>query len=226
MIVYVIFLVLLLIIFFWLILTNPAHKTAAFMTRAVPPILIVTGVLLILIRRGVIGIPLVLIGLSWMRRIRSTHTATFSGGNKSTVRSKNIEMELDHDTGEMDGSVLTGIMKGARLSSLTKQEILSIYQETNSDVDSAALLASFLDRYHPDWREHSGSESFNEQHGTAGFDTMTRQEACQILGIEPDASKQEILQAWRHLIKRVHPDSGGSAFLTAKINAAKDVLLN
>jgi curved DNA-binding protein CbpA len=55
---------------------------------------------------------------------------------------------------------------------------------------------------------------------------MTRQEAYQILGLEPGASQEEIHQAWRRLIKAVHPDHGGSAFLTTKINAAKDVLLD
>ena len=62
-------------------------------------------------------------------------------------------MELDHDTGEMDGSVLTGSMEGARLSSLSEAEILSLYQEISADADSAALLESFLDRYHPDWQQ-------------------------------------------------------------------------
>ncbi|MDY0222867.1 MAG: DnaJ domain-containing protein [Desulfobacterium sp.] len=55
---------------------------------------------------------------------------------------------------------------------------------------------------------------------------MTRQEAYQILGIDSSASQEEIHQAWRRLIKGVHPDSGGSAFLAAKINTARDTLLD
>ena len=58
------------------------------------------------------------------------------------------------------------------------------------------------------------------------FDNMTRQEAYQILGLEPNVSQEEIHQAWRRLIKGVHPDSGGSAFLAAKINTARDILLD
>jgi DnaJ-domain-containing protein 1 len=117
-------------------------------------------------------------------------------------------------------------MTGALLSSLAEEELLSLYQEICSDAESAALLESFLDRYHPSWRESIDPDSFRKQDGTPGFEGMSKQEAYQILGIEPGASKQEIHQAWRRLIKGVHPDHGGSAFLTAKINTAKDVLLD
>jgi hypothetical protein len=210
----------------WLILTSPAHKSAAFLTTAGPLILMAVGGLLTLSRRGVIGMPLVFIGLSWWRRNRSRRPATDSGGRKSTVRSVNLEMELDHDTGEIDGKVLTGRFKGARLSSLNEEELLSLYQEICSDADSAALLVSFLDRYHPNWRESVDPDSFRKQDSGSGFEDMSKQEAYQVLGVEPGASQQEILQAWRRLIKGVHPDHGGSAFLTAKINTAKDVLLD
>ena len=68
-------------------------------------------------------------------------------------------------------------------------------------------------------------DSFREQNDASGFDSMTKKEAYQILGLEPGASPEEIHQAWRRLVKAVHPDSGGSAFLTAKINAARDLLM-
>lgn len=222
---YIIFFIFLVIAFFWLILTSPAHKSAAFLTNAGPLILVVAGALLTVFRRGAIGVPMMILGFTWWKRTRAARPATYAGGRKSTVRSAGLEMELDHDTGEMDGRVLAGRMKGARLSSLNEDEVLSLYRELYSDTDSAALLVSFLDRYQPGWQDRVDPDSFREQTGASGFDDMTRAEACQILGVEPDASHQEILQAWRRLIKRVHPDSGGSAFLTAKINAAKDVLL-
>jgi hypothetical protein len=227
MVLYILFLLVVAIGLFFVILNTPANKSAAFLTNAGPLLLIVVGGLLILTRRGAIGVPLVFIGLSWLRRNRARRpAATYAGGRKSTVRSVNLEMELDHDTGAMDGRVLTGGMKGARLSELNEEEVLSLYREIYSDKDSAALLESFLDRYHPDWREHVDPGSSWEQHGASGFANMNRQEAYQILGLEPGASQQEIHQAWRRLIKGVHPDSGGSAFLAAKINAARDVLLD
>lgn len=209
---------------FWFVLNNPAPKSAAILTKAGPFILMVLGALLTFFRHGMIGIPLIFLGLSWSRRNRSMRPADYSGGQKSTVRSADLEMELDHDTGKIDGRVLTGRLKGTLLSSLNEEELLSFYLEISSDADSVALLVSFLDRYHPNWRESVDPDSFRKQDTESGIGNMSREEAYQILGVEPGVSQQEIYQAWRRLIKGVHPDHGGSAFLTAKINAAKDVL--
>lgn len=210
---------------FWLILNMPSQKSAPLLLKAGPIIVMAVGALLILMRRGVIGVPIIFLGFSWWRRTRAQRPLNHSGSRKSTVRSAWLEMELDHDTGEMDGTVLTGSREGAQLSSLSETEILSLYQEISGDSESAALLESFLDRYHPDWREHHDFDSAKERNNTSGFASMTRDEAYQILGVEPGASPEDIHKAWRRLVRAVHPDSGGSAFLTAKINAARDLLL-
>jgi hypothetical protein len=223
---YIILFLFMVLLLFWLILTQPAKKSAAFLTNMGPIILLTTGALLTLFRRGVVGMPLIFLGLSWWRRNRSTRPVDHPGGQKSTVRSTYFEMELDHDTGEIDGKVLAGHQQGARLSAMKKADLFMLYQEICSDTDSASLLASFLDRYHPDWRDDVDPDSASQDHSSSGFKNMTKQEAYQILGLEPGATREEIHQAWRRLIKGVHPDHGGSAFLTAKINAAKDVLLD
>ncbi len=210
--------------FFWLI-SIPAQQRAAFLTNAGPLLLISVGGLLTLLRRGAIGIPLVFIGISWWRRNRSQRPVPSAEGPKSTVRSVNLEMELDHDTGEIDGTVLTGSLQGARLSTLTEEELLSLYREVYADPDSIALLESFLDRYHPNLREHIDPESFRSRGRASDFTPMTRQEAYEVLGLEPGASQEQIHQAWRRLMKGVHPDSGGSAFLATKINTARDTLM-
>lgn len=223
---YIIILFFTLFVLFWLILVSPPQKSAAILTNSGPLTLIAVGSLLTVLRRGMIGVPMIALGFSWWRHNRSRRPATSSGGQKSTVRSASLEMELDHDTGEMDGRVLTGTMEGVRLSSLSEEEVLLLYREICSDADSAALLASYLDRYHPHWRERVNPDSSSEQEGAAGLGQMTKQQAYLILGLEPGASQEDIHQAWRRLIKGVHPDGGGSAFLTAKINAARDALMD
>ncbi len=182
MVLFILFLLLAALGLFWLILKMPSQKSAVFLINGGPFIVIAVGVLLTFFRRGAIGVPLMLLGLSWWRRSRSKRPLNYSGKRKSTVRSANLEMELDHDTGEMDGWVLTGSMKGTRLSSLSETEILALYQEISADADSAALLESFLDRYHPDWQQRYDHSSSKKRNGTSGFDSMTRKEAYRNTG--------------------------------------------
>lgn len=225
MTIYLIIFLVLVVALFWLILTRPAQKSAALLTKGGPFVLIVVGALLTILQRGVIGIPLVLIGVSWLRRNRPVSSTGYSGGRRSIVRSAYLEMELDHDSGDMDGTILAGTREGARLSSLSEEELFDFYAEVCSDPDSASLLESYLDRFHSGWQERANQDDVNRGSRASGSAPMTREEAYQILGLEPGASREEIHQAYRRLIKGVHPDSGGSPFLTAKINAAKDLLL-
>jgi hypothetical protein len=55
---------------------------------------------------------------------------------------------------------------------------------------------------------------------------LTKQSACDILGVSIMATRQEIINAHRKLILKNHPDRGGTIFLAAKINQAKDFLLH
>ena len=58
------------------------------------------------------------------------------------------------------------------------------------------------------------------------FGEMTRSDAYAILGLEEGASREQIIAAHGRLIQRLHPDRGGSTFLAAKINQARDLLLD
>lgn len=148
-----------------------------------------------------------------------------SGGRRSKVSSNFLEMELDHDTGEMTGQVIGGAYAGRRLDDLDVPELKRLSREISIDAESLALLEAYLDRRMPGWREDVDGDEGTGAAGASQSGAMTDQEAYEILGLAPGASEAEIWRAYRELMKAVHPDRGGSTFLAAKINGAKDWLL-
>ena len=131
-------------------------------------------------------------------------------------------MELEHDTGLMRGRVLNGKHQGAALDDLDAKTLIGLVSEM--DEDSRRLLTAYLDRREPHWREHAADTQENRSH-TRRNGKMTNEEAYQILGIQPGATAEEVARAHRSLIKKLHPDQGGSTYLAAKINEAKEVLI-
>jgi hypothetical protein len=162
------------------------------------------------------------------RQYRSARTRRRpSPGQTSRIDTTFLSMALDHDTGEMSGEVLAGQFKGAQLRDLDFDQLLQLMNECQAqDADSVALLEAYLDRMHADeWREQkaeSKERSTPPPHSESG---MTRDEALEILGLAPGASEEDIIAAHRRLMQRLHPDRGGSDWLAAKLNQAKDLLL-
>lgn len=147
-------------------------------------------------------------------------------GTGSKVRSRWLEMSLDHDTGQMTGVVRAGPYAGRSLDTLDDQALLALYRTVGADADSAALLEAYLDRRLTGWRDHVQGDDAPRSGRTANSGAMTDEQAYEILGLAPGAGEAEIRAAHRRLMKRVHPDQGGSTFLAAKINQAKDRLLS
>jgi hypothetical protein len=146
-----------------------------------------------------------------------------SAGQASRVRTAFLEMELDHDTGRMHGHVLAGSYQGASLDALDRATLIKLFSEI--DDDSRDLLTAYLDHREPGWREYAQRDAgAGARPANAG--KVTEEEAYQILGIQPGASTEEISRAHRSLIKKLHPDQGGTTYLAARINEAKDVLLH
>lgn len=145
-----------------------------------------------------------------------------SRGNTSEVNSRILKMRLDHDTSSLEGEVIEGSMQGRQLSSLSESEFIELLNYCRkTDEQSARLLETYLDkRFGDSWRKDDTTHQTSENPELSETD-----KAYQILGLDPGASKEQIIEAHRRLMQKFHPDRGGSDYLAAEINRAKDLLL-
>lgn len=164
------------------------------------------------------------------KHLKSAHKAAHgpTPGQSSAVETRFLRMRLDHDTGALSGEVREGRFRGRTLDALELDQLLQLLAECRAeDEQSARLLEAYLDRTFGDqWRERAEASAGEEPGAAAAGDgPMTRDEAYEILGLAPGAGREEILAAHRRLMQKLHPDRGGSNYLAAKLNRAKEVLL-
>jgi DnaJ domain len=189
-----------------------------------------------LILRGAlpIAIPLVVFGFSLLQQSSGSGFGDLFGsgrskpGQKSRIKTDRLEVELDHDSGAMEGKCLAGRFAGRPLSSLSDREAMELLAELHQEgAPEAAVMEAYLDWRQPDWREQASSsdEQQGRRKGRGGTNRMSAEEAYDVLGINRNASEEDIKRAHRRLMMKLHPDQGGSNYLAARINEAKDVLL-
>lgn len=170
------------------------------------------------------------------RRLRRRNARGPRPGSTSEVDTGWLRMELDHDSGAMRGTVQRGRFAGRGLAGMTLEELRELHEEIGADPDSVRVLEAYLDRTHgPDWRtaadaagartDGAGTGSGGGQAGPVHGAAMTEEEAYEILDLAPGASADAIKEAHRRLMAKLHPDRGGSTYLAAKLNQAKDRLL-
>ena len=203
---------------------NPAAIASA-IRAIVPTALGLAGLGALFAGRSGLGIMLIMAAAGWISSQRLRRVQRRSPGKRSSVRTAALEMELDHDSGAMEGLILAGRFEGKTLGELNLVDLLELHGELSSDADSIRLLEAYLDGRFTVWREDAHADAGSGLGEPPGSGAMTKQEAYEILGLEPGAAAAEIHKAHRRLMQRVHPDLGGSSFLAARINQAKDVLL-
>jgi DnaJ-domain-containing protein 1 len=210
------------------VITKVDPKVAARVAKAAGG-LISLGMAVFLGLRGElwVAIPLGMFGLGllgWMPfgpAGFSQRTAK-STGQTSRVNASMLAMELDHDTGKMRGRFTGGPFEGRDLDSIDVPSLAKLLPSL--DEESRALLLAYLDRRDPTWREHAQGDTASRR-GFAATGKMTDEEAYQILGLQPGASAEDVTRAHRSLMKKLHPDQGGSTYLAARVNEAKETLL-
>jgi hypothetical protein len=157
------------------------------------------------------------------RALRNRPSGGFSSpgtARRTEVRTAFLQAWIDHGTGDVGGTVLTGRFAGRTLDRLSDGELLDLHEECRNDADSLRVMEAYLDRrLNVDWR------TARQPPPRGSHTDMTRAEALAVLGLAEGASEEEIKAAHRRLIRRTHPDAGGTADLAARINRAKDVLV-
>lgn len=217
----------------WFIRTEP-RKILKSLRWAGLAIVVIVGVVLIAARQFQLLYPLLFLLVPWFLRARAfrNRMKTARGpspGQASEVRTRFVVMQLDHDSGEMDGVVQEGPFAGRQLSGLSMEDVVSLYRAAAAeDQASAQVLQAYLERMHGEaWRSQAGESgsSAGGDAGPASAGPMSAAEARSILGVDANAGDDEIKRAHRSLMKQFHPDHGGSDYLAARINEAKEVLL-
>ena len=186
----------------------------------------------LLFLRGHSEIAIALIGLgAWIAGygVAPQWLQRFKGGKPGAQRSAMIEIEIDPSTGAMQGVVLAGTYEGRQLGELTPSECNALYQEVfAADQAGARLLEIYFDRRFPGWRQTSeGDANAGGRHAAHNRVTgaMTEDEAYEVLGLRKGATRDEITAAHRALMKKLHPDHGGTTALAARVNEAKEILM-
>ena len=188
-------------------------------------LLILAGREGLLLTGAVLAAPLLLRG-RWRRRSGGADGP--APGRASSVETRLLRMTLEHDSGRLSGEVIAGRFQGRRLEQLSDEELIALYEDCRSeDPEALPVLETWLERnWGADWRHRAeaAAPSGAGAPATSGG-PMSREEALSILGLEAGASAEAVREAHRRLMARVHPDHGGSTWLAAKLNQARDLLL-
>ncbi|WP_232628586.1 J domain-containing protein [Methylobacterium sp. Leaf118] len=143
------------------------------------------------------------------------------------LRTASVELELLSDGTPADGSLFVGAYAGRCLSEVPPADLAEMaLLLAAGDPEGARLLEAYLDRRQPGWRIDRDRDADPGPGRPAKPGAMTEQEAYQVLGLQRGASLEEVRAAHRSLMKRAHPDQGGSVEGAARVNAARDRLVN
>jgi DnaJ-domain-containing protein 1 len=201
-------------------------RFAGSLRLAGPLVLMLAGFGAMLAGRPLFGGPLLLAALSLYALARRKARRPRLASGRSMVRTAALEMELDHDTGALEGLVLAGVAEGRMLGSMGMAELVRLYREFSPDIESRQLLETYLDSRFPVWRAHAQADLGEGLAVAPGAGAMTKEEAYKVLGLEAGAAAADVRKAHRRLMQRLHPDVDRASFLAARIDEAKDVLLS
>lgn len=162
--------------------------------------------------------------LQQLRRQHQQHQKTTAsssaGSNRSQVDTRILKMTLDHDSNRLYGEVISGPFAGQQLDAMPLAQLQDLLDYCHrEEKDSAKLLITYLNhRFGNNWQQQ-------QQTPPPHNGPLDERAAYAILGLQKGASKQDIVDAHRRMMAKMHPDRGGSDYLAAQINEAKELLM-
>lgn len=186
------------------------------------------GAILLAMGRIAVGSVMLVAGLALVGRAGGTFrdlAGNLFGGRRSQIRAPMVEMTVDHRTGRLAGRFTAGRHAGNTLESLSVPQLAE--EIGRLDPYSAELVEAYLDRRASGWRQNAQHDAgARRRSGAAGRDAMTEEEAYDVLGLQPGATEAQVRSAHRSLMKKLHPDHGGTDYLASRVNQAKDIILS
>ena len=134
-----------------------------------------------------------------------------------------LVIDFNFSTRALDAQIRKGDFSGQRLSQLNKDQLSQLLQACRDDLQSSTAVRAFMAAR---FRQTGSAGDDRQQKTSAGDVNMSKAQAYEVLGLQPDAEDADIRKAHKRLIQKLHPDRGGSEYLATQINLAKDTLLN
>ena len=150
--------------------------------------------------------------------------------NTSRVDTRFLKLTLDHRSGQVTGDIVDGPFVRRRIESLRVDELVDLFvYYQREDEPSARLIEAYLDRTSPTWRDRYGADGAPKQDTYTATarpgGPMSKSEALRLLGLQLGATADEVRVAHRRKLQEHHPDRGGDPDMAARINQAREVLL-
>jgi hypothetical protein len=158
----------------------------------------------------------------WIEKLRPRKGQTL-------LRSAMVEIEFSSSAGAVNGRVLAGPYEGRELNDMSTQELQILHSACAvNDPEGLRHLEIYFDGRFPGWRQAGeGDANARGRDGRARSSggPMTENEAYEVLGLQKGAARDDITRAHRTLMKKLHPDQGGTTALAARVNEAKEILM-
>jgi DnaJ-class molecular chaperone with C-terminal Zn finger domain len=140
-------------------------------------------------------------------------------GGVASFKTEHLDVTIVIRTGQLNGSVIKGPCAGKAIGELTEDDL----QELENYYRDCDMKSYYLIRFARKGQTFGANQQ--PPPPPPSFGNPGRDEALQILGLSDNPSREEIIAAHRRLINKLHPDRGGSDFLAARVNQARDILL-